>query len=85
MSVLNSPILCKNTIILAEKSAGIARFIKKVFTFVVPFGKMLEWLKRHVWKACGRLKRLQGSNPCLSAKQAGLSAGLLAVKAIIPS
>lgn len=31
---------------------------------------MLEWLKRHVWKACGRQKRLQGSNPCLSANGA---------------
>ncbi len=32
-------------------------------------GKMLEWLKRHVWKACDRPKRFQGSNPCLSAKE----------------
>ena len=31
-------------------------------------GKMLEWLKRHVWKACDRPKRFQGSNPCLSAQ-----------------
>ena len=31
-------------------------------------GKMLEWLKRHAWKACSRLKRLTGSNPVLSAK-----------------
>ena len=30
-------------------------------------GKMLEWLKRHAWKACSRLKRLTGSNPVLSA------------------
>ena len=29
---------------------------------------MLEWLKRHAWKACSRLKRLTGSNPVLSAK-----------------
>ena len=29
---------------------------------------MLEWLKRHVWKACIRLKRITGSNPVLSAK-----------------
>ena len=28
---------------------------------------MLEWLKRHAWKACSRLKRLTGSNPVLSA------------------
>ena len=30
---------------------------------------MLEWLKRRVWKARGRPKRLQGSNPCLSAQK----------------
>ena len=30
---------------------------------------MLEWLKRHAWKACSRLKRLTGSNPVLSAHQ----------------
>ena len=31
-------------------------------------GKMLEWLKRHAWKACIRLKRIGGSNPPLSAE-----------------
>ena len=30
-------------------------------------GEMLEWLKRHAWKACIRLKRIGGSNPPLSA------------------
>ena len=30
-------------------------------------GEMLEWLKRHAWKACIRQKRIRGSNPCLSA------------------
>ncbi len=30
---------------------------------------MLEWLKRHAWKACIRLKRIAGSNPALSAKE----------------
>lgn len=30
---------------------------------------MLEWLKRHAWKACRRQKRLGGSNPPLSAKK----------------
>ena len=30
---------------------------------------MLEWLKRHAWKACIRQKRISGSNPDLSAKQ----------------
>ena len=28
---------------------------------------MLEWLKRHAWKACIRPKRITGSNPVLSA------------------
>ena len=31
-------------------------------------GKVLEWLKRHVWKACIPLKGIGGSNPPLSAK-----------------
>ena len=35
-------------------------------------GKMLEWLKRHAWKACSRLKRLTGSNPVLSADSNGM-------------
>ena len=30
-------------------------------------GKVLEWLKRHAWKACRRQKRHGGSNPPLSA------------------
>ena len=28
---------------------------------------MLEWLKRHAWKACMRQKRIGGSNPPHSA------------------
>ena len=28
---------------------------------------MLEWLKRHAWKACIPLKGIGGSNPPLSA------------------
>ena len=28
---------------------------------------MLEWLKRHAWKACVRQKCTAGSNPALSA------------------
>ena len=31
-------------------------------------GEMLEWLKRHAWKACIRQKRIGGSNPPPSAK-----------------
>ena len=30
-------------------------------------GEMLEWLKRHAWKACIPLKGIGGSNPPLSA------------------
>ena len=33
-----------------------------------PIGEMLEWLKRHAWKACNRPKRFRGSNPRLSAE-----------------
>ena len=29
---------------------------------------MLEWLKRHAWKACVPLKGTAGSNPAFSAK-----------------
>ena len=32
-------------------------------------GKMLEWLKRHAWKACKRPKRFTGSKPVLSANE----------------
>ena len=30
-------------------------------------GEMLEWLKRHAWKACMRQKRITSSNLVLSA------------------
>ena len=30
-------------------------------------GEVLEWLKRHAWKACSRQNRLAGSNPAASA------------------
>ena len=32
-------------------------------------GEVLEWLKRHAWKACKRQKRFGGSNPSLSANR----------------
>ena len=32
-------------------------------------GEMLEWLKRHAWKACIRQKCIRGSNHRLSAEQ----------------
>ena len=31
-------------------------------------GEVLEWLKRHAWKACNRQNRFAGSNPVLSAE-----------------
>ena len=31
-------------------------------------GAVLEWLKRHAWKACIRQKRIGGSNPPHSAR-----------------
>ena len=40
-------------------------FRKEVFS---DEGKMLEWLKRHAWKACKLLKGFRGSNPRLSAR-----------------
>ncbi len=41
---------------------------------------MLEWLKRHAWKACVRQKRIRGSNPRLSAKKDEACAKLLGRK-----
>ena len=32
------------------------------------FGEMLEWLKRHAWKACVPQKGIASSNLALSAK-----------------
>ena len=39
------------------------------FLYVRRLGKMLEWLKRHAWKACIPLKGIGGSNPSLSAER----------------
>ena len=36
--------------------------------FWVSRGEVLEWLKRHAWKACIRQKCIAGSNPALSAE-----------------
>lgn len=42
---------------------------KKIATFApVNNGAMLEWLKRHAWKACKRQKRFPSSNLGRSAK-----------------
>ena len=40
---------------------------KTSFTFAPRKGEVLEWLKRHAWKACIPQKGIRGSNPCLSA------------------
>ena len=32
-----------------------------------------SWSKEHDWKSCNRLKRFEGSNPLLSAKNKGYS------------
>ena len=43
-----------------------AAFLLKILTGNIQ-GEMLEWLKRHAWKACIPLKGIRGSNPRLSA------------------
>ena len=48
------------------KSNTFANRNQKRFSFGCQ-GKMLEWLKRHAWKACIPLKGIGGSNPPLSA------------------
>ena len=53
------------------------RISQKSSTFVADYeywrsvreGEMLEWLKRHAWKACKLQKGFGGSNPPLSAKE----------------
>ena len=45
-----------------------ANSLKNKITFLSIYGVMLEWLKRHAWKACIRQKRIGGSNPPPSAK-----------------
>ena len=52
------------------------RISQKSSTFVADYeywrsvreGEMLEWLKRHAWKACKLQKGFGGSNPPLSAR-----------------
>ena len=57
----------KNTFV-AENTAGyIFIVIAAVLEEVYNKGEMLEWLKRHAWKACIPLKGIGGSNPPLSA------------------
>ena len=35
-------------------------------------GEVSEWLKEHAWKVCIRRKRIEGSNPSLSARDENL-------------
>ncbi len=58
----------KKDIFVAEKMVGSDFFCN--FSPISDWcreGEMLEWLKRHAWKACKRQKRFGGSNPPLSA------------------
>lgn len=56
---------------LIKKTAKILIFERKALTLQRKIkGVMLEWLKRHAWKACVRQKRTAGSNPACSAKEA---------------
>ena len=41
--------------------------VKVLFLHPLRKGEVLEWLKRHAWKACSRQNWLAGSNPVLSA------------------
>ena len=57
----------KNTFV-AENACGSHFFCNLHADFKqVLIGEMLEWLKRHAWKACILLKGIRGSNPRLSA------------------
>ena len=58
----------KNTFV-AENACGSHFFCNlQPFLKEASIGEMLEWLKRHAWKACNRLKRFGGSNPPHSAQ-----------------
>ena len=57
----------KNTFV-AENACGSHFFCNlHPISEKVSIGEMLEWLKRHAWKACKRQKCFAGSNPALSA------------------
>ena len=57
----------KNTFV-AENACGSHFFCNlQPFLKEASIGEMLEWLKRHAWKACIPLKGIRGSNPRLSA------------------
>ena len=56
----------KNTFV-AENAGGSHFFNLHPISEKASIGEMLEWLKRHAWKACIPLKGIRGSNPRLSA------------------
>ena len=57
----------KNTFV-AENACGSHFFCNlQPISEKASIGEMLEWLKRHAWKACIRQKCIAGSNPALSA------------------
>jgi hypothetical protein len=39
------------------------------FCKLVKSGEVSEWSKEHAWKVCIRQKRIEGSNPSLSASK----------------
>ena len=47
------------------------------------FGRVAEWFKAHAWRACGRRKRLVGSNPTPSVGIAGGGAGSVGVVGLV--
>lgn len=53
---------------LARYMPEIAKKVILLHRFIIQ-GEVLEWLKRHAWKACKPLKGFVGSNPILSAVQ----------------
>ena len=59
---------CKSITFAAEKRLQTA--LESTVSLKKKKGKVLEWLKRHAWKACIRQKRIGGSNPPLSATNA---------------
>ena len=47
---------------------GFCDYIEDLFKSTFSIGAMLEWLKRHAWKACIRQKRIPSSNLGRSAQ-----------------
>ena len=58
---------CYRKCLLLTKFFVICTRFQRVPLFLLKLGEMLEWLKRHAWKACKPRKGFAGSNPALSA------------------